>query len=67
MDTILLDTMFANIGARLKVAARRARRAPLQGLVSLDVQPQSRLSHGSNTDETRMEDENLEQDRFGRL
>src|SRR5579864_5292934 len=37
MDANLLDTKFAKIGARLKVAARPARRVPLQGLVSLDV------------------------------
>jgi hypothetical protein len=37
MDTNLLDTKFAKIGARLKVAARPARRVRTQGLVSLDV------------------------------
>jgi hypothetical protein len=37
MDTNLLDTKFAKIGARLKVVARPARRATLEGLVSLDV------------------------------
>jgi hypothetical protein len=38
MDTILLDTKFARIGARLKVADRPSRRTHTAGVVSLDVQ-----------------------------
>jgi hypothetical protein len=37
MDTTLLDTKFARIGARLKVADRPARRTRPAGVVSLDV------------------------------
>jgi hypothetical protein len=38
MDTNLLDTKFARIGARLKVADRPTRRSRTAGVVSLDVQ-----------------------------
>src|SRR6478752_776074 len=38
MDTNLLDTKFARIGARLKVADRPARRTRTTGPISLDVQ-----------------------------
>src|SRR5690242_18664467 len=38
MDTNLLDTKFARIGARLKVADRPSRRSRTAGVVSLDVQ-----------------------------
>src|SRR5579884_4110652 len=38
MDTNLLDTKFARIGARLKVADRSSRRTRTPGVVSLDVQ-----------------------------
>jgi hypothetical protein len=38
MDTHLLDTKFARIGARLKVAERPTRRSRTAGVVSLDVQ-----------------------------
>ncbi len=38
MDTNLLDTKFARIGARLKVADRPSRRGRTSGAVSLDVQ-----------------------------
>src|SRR5437660_7730324 len=38
MDTNLLDTKFARIGARLKVADRSSRRTRTQGVISLDVQ-----------------------------
>jgi hypothetical protein len=38
MDTDLLDIKFARIGARLKVAARPARRSRTSGVISLDVQ-----------------------------
>jgi hypothetical protein len=37
MDTNLLDTKFAKIGARLKVADRPSRRVRTSGLVSLDI------------------------------
>jgi hypothetical protein len=37
MDTNLLDTKFARIGARLKVADRPARRTRTTGPISLDV------------------------------
>src|SRR5262245_4510392 len=38
MDTNLLDTKFARIGARLKVADRPSRRTRMTGVISLDVQ-----------------------------
>src|SRR3954454_3078425 len=38
MDTNLLDSKFAGIGARLKVADRPSRRTRTAGVVSLDVQ-----------------------------
>jgi hypothetical protein len=38
MDTTLLDSKFARIGARLKVADRPARRSRAAGVISLDVQ-----------------------------
>jgi hypothetical protein len=38
MDTNLLDTKFARIGARLKIADRPARRTRTSGPISLDVQ-----------------------------
>src|SRR5256885_32663 len=38
MDTNLLDTKFARIGARLKIADRPTRRARMAGVISLDVQ-----------------------------
>jgi hypothetical protein len=38
MDTNLLDTKFAHIGARLKIADRPSRRTPTVGFISLDVQ-----------------------------
>jgi hypothetical protein len=38
MDTALLETKFAHIGARLKVADQPSRRSRASGLVSLDVQ-----------------------------
>ena len=38
MDTNLLNTKFARIGARLKVADRPARRTHTSGVISLDVQ-----------------------------
>src|SRR5579872_5836452 len=38
MDTALLDTKFAHIGARLKVADRPSRRSRTSGVLSLDVQ-----------------------------
>ncbi len=37
MDTALLDSKFARIGARLKVADRPSRRTPTAGVTSLDV------------------------------
>ena len=38
MDTNLLDTKFARIGARLKVADRPSRRSRTSNVISLDVQ-----------------------------
>src|SRR5204863_4793451 len=38
MDTNLLDSKFARIGARLKVADRPSRRSRTAGVISLDVQ-----------------------------
>jgi hypothetical protein len=38
MNTILLDSKFARIGARLKVADRPSRRRRTSGVISLDVQ-----------------------------
>ena len=38
MDTNLLDTKFARIGARLKVADRPSRRSRTSGAISLDMQ-----------------------------
>jgi hypothetical protein len=38
MDTNLLDTKFARMGARLKVADRPSRRTRTPGVISLDVQ-----------------------------
>jgi hypothetical protein len=38
MDTTLLDSKFARIGARLKVADRPSRRSRTAGVISLDVQ-----------------------------
>jgi hypothetical protein len=38
MDTALLNSKFARIGARLKIADRPARRSRISGVVSLDVQ-----------------------------
>src|SRR6201987_4918453 len=38
MDMNLLDTKFARIGARLKVADRPSRRSRTAGIISLDVQ-----------------------------
>ncbi len=37
MNTNLLDTKFARIGARLKVADRPTRRSRTPGVISLDV------------------------------
>jgi hypothetical protein len=42
MDTNLLDTKFARIGARLKVADRPARRSRMSGVISLDVRTDRR-------------------------
>ncbi len=42
MNTNLLDTKFARIGARLKVADRPSRRSRLNGVISLDVQTDRR-------------------------
>ena len=38
MDTNLLDSKFARIGARLKVAERTSGRSRAAGVLSLDVQ-----------------------------
>jgi hypothetical protein len=38
MNTTLLDTKFARIGARLKIADRPTRRTRIAGVISLDVQ-----------------------------
>ena len=38
MDRNLIDTKFARIGARLKVADRPSRRSRTAGVISLDVQ-----------------------------
>lgn len=38
MDTNLLNTKFARIGARLKIADRLSRRIRSDGAISLDVQ-----------------------------
>src|SRR5436309_10706821 len=42
MDTSLLNTKFARIGARLKVADRPSRRTRTAGVISLDVQADRR-------------------------
>src|SRR3712207_1930851 len=42
MDTNLLDSKFARIGARLKVADRPSRRSRTAGVISLDVQADRR-------------------------
>src|SRR5437588_3664169 len=42
MDTNLLDTKFARMGARLKVADRPSRRSRTAGVISLDVQSDRR-------------------------
>src|SRR5262245_49899350 len=42
MDTKLLDSKFARIGARLKVTHRPGRRSRTQGVISLDVQTDRR-------------------------
>ena len=42
MDTNLLDVKFARIGARLKIADRPARRIRTSGVISLDVQADSK-------------------------
>jgi len=38
MDTNLLDTKFARIGARLRITDRLTRRTRTAGVISLDVQ-----------------------------
>ena len=42
MNTNMLDTKFARIGARLKLADRPSRRGPASGVVSLDVRSDRR-------------------------